>query len=90
MIGYESQKCMHPVHGATFWGVIRALQSDINICYPPPPVFISLVINEDLPGRAAAALDIYLYGGKEGDSYMSIPPGLLHVRVACSQGFKKS
>ena len=28
MIGYESQKCMHPVHGAAFWGVIRALQSD--------------------------------------------------------------
>ena len=30
MIGYESQKCMHPVHGAAFWGVIRALQCDIN------------------------------------------------------------
>jgi hypothetical protein len=64
MIGYESQKCMHPVHGAAFWGVIRALQSDINICYPPPPVFISLEINEDLPGRVAAALDICLYGGE--------------------------
>ena len=37
MIGYESQKCMHPVHGAAFWGVIRALQSDINLFYPPPP-----------------------------------------------------
>ncbi len=28
MIGYESQKCMHPVHGAALLGVIRALQSD--------------------------------------------------------------
>jgi hypothetical protein len=28
MIGYESQKCMHPAHGAAFWGVIRALKSD--------------------------------------------------------------
>ncbi len=48
MIRYESQKCMHPVHGAAFWGVTRALQSDINLFYPPP-VFISLLINEDLP-----------------------------------------
>jgi hypothetical protein len=23
--------------GVVFWGVIRALQSDINICYPPQP-----------------------------------------------------
>jgi hypothetical protein len=47
MIGNESQKCMHPVHGAAFWGVIRlrALLTD--------------------------ALGIYLYGGKERDSYMS-------------------
>jgi hypothetical protein len=68
MIGYESQKCMHPVHGAAFWGVTRALQSDINLLYPHPPVFISLLINEDLPGWAADALGIYLYGGKERDS----------------------
>ncbi len=61
---------MHPVHGAAFWGVIRALQSDIKFSFPPPPppVFISLLINEDLPGRAADALGIYLYGGKERDS----------------------
>ncbi len=39
--------------GAAFWVVIRVLQSDINICYNPP-VFISPLINEDLPGRAAA------------------------------------
>jgi hypothetical protein len=55
-----SQKCMHPVHGAAFWGVKRALQSDINLFYPPPP--------PDLPGRAGDALGIYLYGGKERDS----------------------
>ncbi len=36
-------------------GVIRALQSDINICYPPPPpAFSSPLKNEDLPGRATA------------------------------------
>jgi hypothetical protein len=40
---------MHPVHGAAFWGVIRALQSDMNLFYPPHPVFISPLINEDLP-----------------------------------------
>ncbi len=62
MIGYESQNCMHPVHGAAFWGVTRALQSDLKLFNPPPPtVFISLIINEDLPGRAADALGIYLY-----------------------------
>ncbi len=61
---------MHPVHGAAFWGVIRELQSDINLLYHPPPplLFISPLINEDLPGRAADALVIYLYGGKERDS----------------------
>ncbi len=33
-----------------FWGVIKALLSVINICYPPPPPsFSSPLINEDLP-----------------------------------------
>jgi hypothetical protein len=72
MIGYESQKCIHPVHGAAFWGVIRALQSDINLFYPPPPPQssspFSMLINEDLPCPAADALGIYFYGGKERDS----------------------
>jgi hypothetical protein len=37
-----------------FWGIIRALQSDLNICYPPS---LQLpLINEDLPGRAAAGV----------------------------------
>jgi hypothetical protein len=39
--------------GMAFWGVIGTLQSDKNICYPPP-VFFSSLINEDLPGLAAA------------------------------------
>jgi hypothetical protein len=32
--GYKSGKCMHAVQGG-LPGVIRALQSDINICHPP-------------------------------------------------------
>ncbi len=32
------------------------------------PQHCSILINEDLPGRAADALGIYLYGGKERDS----------------------
>ncbi len=30
MVGYKSQKCMHPVHGAAFLGVIRACGGSIN------------------------------------------------------------
>jgi hypothetical protein len=39
-----------------FWEVIRALQSDINILMISPPAFSSPLINEDLPGRAAAGV----------------------------------
>jgi hypothetical protein len=35
--------------------VIRALKSDINICYSPQPASPSL-ITEDLQGRAAAGV----------------------------------
>jgi hypothetical protein len=38
-----------------FWGVIIALQSDINKWYPSPP-FSSPLINEDLLGRAAGGV----------------------------------
>jgi hypothetical protein len=39
-----------------FLGVIRALQSDINICYLYPPACIYPIIIEDLPGGAAAGV----------------------------------
>jgi hypothetical protein len=38
------------VHRVAFWGGIRALQSDIDIC------LLSPLINEDLPGQAAASI----------------------------------
>jgi hypothetical protein len=38
-----------------FWGVIRALQSDINICYTPQ-ISAPHYINKDLPGQAAACI----------------------------------
>ncbi len=42
-----------------FWEVISALQSDINnlnISMLSPPAFSSPLINEDLPGWAAAGV----------------------------------
>jgi hypothetical protein len=39
-----------------FLGVIRALQSDINICYLYPPACIYPIITEDLPVGAAAGV----------------------------------
>jgi hypothetical protein len=44
-----------------FWGVIAALQSDIDIWYPSPP-FSSPLINEDLLGRAAAGCLLSITG----------------------------
>jgi hypothetical protein len=47
-IGYKSRKCTQAVQGGLLW-VIRALQSNINICYSPPACNFKL-ITEDLPG----------------------------------------
>jgi hypothetical protein len=38
-----------------FWGVKRALQSDIKICFSHPAC-ISPLINEDLPGISKAGV----------------------------------
>jgi hypothetical protein len=37
---------MHPVQALPSGGVIRALQLDINICYPPPPPQSHLLTNK--------------------------------------------
>jgi hypothetical protein len=44
-----NQESVRMLSRVAFWGVIKALQSDINIWYPSPP-FISPHINEDQPG----------------------------------------
>ncbi len=91
-IGYESRKCTLAVEGG-LWGVIRSLQSDINICYPPS--FQLPKINEDLPSRkvwlragyAGSSIGWQLagYAGSEQERLAASRIGWLQAGKACSE-----